>query len=129
MLLQAPDGESLRQWDPACFPIVEHPQKNGQAKSANKVITKRITKKVEELSQVLWNYHTTLYSTTQETPFRLTFDIEAVILVEIREPSPKTALFQHAQNEEEMQVNLDLLQEAHEVAHIKEYATKACVAR
>ncbi|RDX78394.1 hypothetical protein CR513_41343, partial [Mucuna pruriens] len=42
------------------------------------------------------------HSSTNETPFRLTFSTEAVILVEIGEPSPRTALFQLAENEDEL---------------------------
>ncbi|RDX62707.1 hypothetical protein CR513_58928, partial [Mucuna pruriens] len=66
----------------------------------------------EELPQVLWSYHTTPpHSTTQETPFRLMFEIDAVILIEIDELSPRAIFFQPAQNEEEIRANLDLLQE------------------
>ncbi|RDX60863.1 hypothetical protein CR513_60966, partial [Mucuna pruriens] len=54
---------------------------------------------------------------------------EAMILVEIGEPSPRTALFELGENEEELRANLDLLQEAREIAHIREYAMKARVAR
>ncbi|RDY04654.1 hypothetical protein CR513_11618, partial [Mucuna pruriens] len=39
-------------------------------------------------TQVLWLYHTIPYSIAQETPFRLTFDMNAMILVEIEEPFP-----------------------------------------
>ncbi|RDY02346.1 hypothetical protein CR513_14209, partial [Mucuna pruriens] len=52
-----------------------------------------------------------------------------MILVEIGEPSPRTALFEPAVNEEELRANLDLLQEIREITHIKEYAAKARVAR
>ncbi|RDY06839.1 hypothetical protein CR513_09110, partial [Mucuna pruriens] len=90
------------------------------AEADNKVILKGLQKRlekengrwVEELPQVLWSYHTTPYSTTNETPFRLTFGTEAVI-----------------PNEEELRANLDLLQEAWEIAHVREYAVKARVAR
>ncbi|RDX89907.1 hypothetical protein CR513_28302, partial [Mucuna pruriens] len=58
-------------------------------------------------------------------PFHLTFNTKVVILVEIGESSPRIALFQPSQNEEELRVNLDLLQEAREVAHVKEYAIEA----
>ena len=37
----------------------------------------------EELPNILWAYKTTTRTATGETPFRLTFDIEAVIPVEI----------------------------------------------
>ncbi|RDX89001.1 hypothetical protein CR513_29340, partial [Mucuna pruriens] len=52
-----------------------------------------------------------------------------MILVEIGESSPRTTLFESAANEEELRTNLDLLQEVREIAHIKEYAAKARVAR
>ena len=37
----------------------------------------------EELSNVLWAYRTTTRTPTGETPFKLTYGIEAVIPVEI----------------------------------------------
>ncbi|RDX85862.1 hypothetical protein CR513_32889, partial [Mucuna pruriens] len=97
---------------------------NGQAEAANSVILRGLWRRLEEakgrwaeeLPQVLWSYHTTPNYSTNETPFRLTFSIEVVILVEIGEPSPKTALIQSTENEDELRVNLDLLQEAREVA-------------
>ncbi|RDY09022.1 hypothetical protein CR513_06681, partial [Mucuna pruriens] len=52
-----------------------------------------------------------------------------MILVEIGEPSPRTTLFEPSGNEEELRANLDLVQEAKEIAHVKEYAIKARVAR
>ncbi|RDX76952.1 hypothetical protein CR513_42996, partial [Mucuna pruriens] len=62
------------------------------------------------------------YSSTNETPFHLTFSIEVVILVEIGEPSPKTALIQSTENEDE-------LREARDIVQVKEYAMKARAAR
>ncbi|RDX87782.1 Tf2-9, partial [Mucuna pruriens] len=119
------------------FTSVEHPQSNGQAEAANKVILRGLRRRleeakgrwVEELPQVLWSYHTTPHSTTNETPFRLTFGTEAMIPVEIGEPSPRMALFEPSKNEEELRANLDLVQEAKEIAHVKEYAIKARAAR
>ncbi|RDX69754.1 hypothetical protein CR513_51085, partial [Mucuna pruriens] len=119
------------------FTSVEHPQSNGQAEVANKVILRELRKRLEEakgqwakeLPQVLWTYHTTPHSTTNETPFRLTFGTEAMIPVEIGEPSPRIALFEPSRNEEELKTNLDLLHEAREIAHVKEYAMKTRAAR
>ncbi|RDX97493.1 Tf2-9, partial [Mucuna pruriens] len=110
---------------------------NGQAKAANRVILRGLRRRleeakgrwVEELPQVIWSYHTTPHSTTGETPFRLTYGSEAMIPVEIGEPSPRTTLFEPTVNEEELRANLDLLQEVREIAHVKEYAAKARVAR
>ncbi|RDX82717.1 Pol polyprotein, partial [Mucuna pruriens] len=95
------------------FMLVKQPHMNGQVEAANK------GRWAEELPQVLWSYHTTPHSSTNETSFRLTLDTEAVILVEIREPLPWTILFQPVENEDEIRVNLDLLQEAHEVAQVR----------
>ncbi|RDX74023.1 hypothetical protein CR513_46272, partial [Mucuna pruriens] len=108
------------------FTSVEHPQSKDQAEAANKVILKGLQKRLEE---VLWSYHTTPHSTTNEIPFRLTFGTEAVIPVEIGEPSARTTLFEQSKNEDELRANLDLLQELRETAHIREYAVKARVAR
>nr|KYP60953.1 Transposon Ty3-I Gag-Pol polyprotein [Cajanus cajan] len=60
---------------------VEHPQTNGQAEAANKVILRELKKRLgnakgqwaDELPSILWAYHCTPQSTTQETPYRLTF--------------------------------------------------------
>ncbi|RDY09532.1 hypothetical protein CR513_06089, partial [Mucuna pruriens] len=83
------------------FTLVEHSQTNSQAESPNKVILRGLRRRleeekgrwIEELPQVLWSYHITPHSTTHETHFRLTFDTKAMILVEIKEPYPRTALF------------------------------------
>ncbi|RDX88936.1 Tf2-11, partial [Mucuna pruriens] len=119
------------------FTSVEHPQVNGQAEAANRVILRGLRRRLEEakgrwaekLPKVLWSYHTTPHSTTGKTPFRLTYGLDAMIPVEIGEPSPRIALFEPTVNEEELRENLDLLQEVREIAHIKEYAAKARVAR
>ncbi|XP_068466216.1 uncharacterized protein [Phaseolus vulgaris] len=74
---------------------VEHPQTNSQAEAANKVILNDLKKRLgpakgnwtEELLEVLWAYRCTPQSTTQETPYSLTYDTEAMIPVEIGEPS------------------------------------------
>ncbi|RDX88901.1 Tf2-6, partial [Mucuna pruriens] len=63
------------------FTWIEHSQSNNQAEATNKVILRGLQRQLEEakgrwvddLPQVLWSYHTTPHSTTNETPFRLTF--------------------------------------------------------
>ncbi|RDX76167.1 hypothetical protein CR513_43871, partial [Mucuna pruriens] len=68
------------------LPLVEHPQKNGQVESTNKVILRGLRRRleeakgrwVEELPQVLWSYHITPHSTTQETRFCLTVGTKEV---------------------------------------------------
>ncbi|XP_072071426.1 uncharacterized protein [Arachis hypogaea] len=82
------------------FSSVEHPQSNGQVEAANKVILKGLKKRLEgkkgswadELASVLWSYRTSLQSSTGETPFQLTYGVDAVIPVEIGEPSPRLLL-------------------------------------
>ncbi|RDY13326.1 Gypsy retrotransposon integrase-like protein 1, partial [Mucuna pruriens] len=133
MTVEFCEGLKIKQ----LFTSVEHPQANGQAEAANRIILRGLRKRLEEakgrwaeeLPQVLWSYHTTSHSTTKETPFRLTFGTDAVIPVEIREPSPRTALFEPGRNEEELRVILDMLQETREIAHVKEYAVKARAAK
>ena len=74
---------------------VEHPQTNGQAEVANKVLLNELRKRLdtakgrwtEELPEVLWAYRCTPQSTTQETPYSLTYGTEAMIPVEVREPT------------------------------------------
>uniref|UniRef100_A0A151UDD1 Integrase catalytic domain-containing protein n=1 Tax=Cajanus cajan TaxID=3821 RepID=A0A151UDD1_CAJCA len=77
------------------FTLVEHPQSNGQAEAANKVILTELKKRLgsakgawaEELPEVLWAYQCTPQSTTKETPFLLTYGDDAMIPVEVGEPS------------------------------------------
>ncbi|RDX62670.1 Tf2-9, partial [Mucuna pruriens] len=107
-----------------------------RAEAANKVILRGLRRCleeakgrwVEELSQVLWLYHTTPHSTTNETHFLLTFCTEAVIPIEIGESSPRTTFFEQGENEQELRANLDMLQEVREVVHVREYAVKTRVA-
>ncbi|XP_070047081.1 uncharacterized protein [Nicotiana tomentosiformis] len=77
-----------------------HPVANGQAKSTNKIIINNLKKRLEkskgnwpeELPGVLLAYRTTANTATGETPFLLVYGSEALIPVEIGEPSTKFAL-------------------------------------
>ncbi|XP_016164461.1 uncharacterized protein LOC107606980 [Arachis ipaensis] len=59
------------------FSSVEHPQTNGLAEAANKVILHDLRKKLDEakglwvelIPEIIWGYNTTVHSTTKETPF------------------------------------------------------------
>ncbi|XP_057730600.1 uncharacterized protein LOC130945929 [Arachis stenosperma] len=109
------------------FSSVEHPRTNGQVESANKVILSGLKKRLDnkkgawadELASVLWSYRTTEQSSTKETPFRLTYGVDAVIPVEIGEPSPRLLL-----KGVEETVEKDLIEEAREMAHLTETALK-----
>jgi len=77
---------------------VEHPQANGLAEAANKVILRGIRRRMdtaktrwdEELNTVLWDYRTTPHSTTSKSPFRLTYGTEVVIPIELTELTWRT---------------------------------------
>nr|KYP59973.1 Retrotransposable element Tf2 [Cajanus cajan] len=90
------------------FTSVEHPQSNGQAESANKVILSGLKKRVQdsgtswvdELPRVLWSYHMTVHSSTQDTPFNLVYRTDAMIPIEIAEPSVRSICFSEEESEQ-----------------------------
>ncbi|XP_025664516.1 uncharacterized protein [Arachis hypogaea] len=100
---------------------------NGQVEAANKVILlglkKWLDKKkgawADELASFLWSYRTTQQSSTGETPFCLTYGVDAMIPVEISEPSPRLLL-----GGVEEAVEKDLVDEAREMAHLSKVALK-----
>ncbi|XP_020230260.1 uncharacterized protein LOC109811036 [Cajanus cajan] len=116
---------------------VEHPQTNGQAKAANKVILRELKKRmgnakgqwVEELPSILWAYHCTPQSTTQETPYRLTYGADTMIPVEFGETSHRCQVFDSEQNVQETAIDLDLIDELREEARIHEEACKLRASR
>ncbi|XP_072077868.1 uncharacterized protein [Arachis hypogaea] len=77
------------------FSSVEHPQINGQVESANKIIGKG------------------------ETPFRLTYGLEAVIPIEVGDPNPRRTV--GGNNEE---AERDFTDEVKSVAYLRELALK-----
>ena len=111
---------------------VKHPQTNGQAEAANKVILRELKKRLgdakgrwaDELLEVLWAYRCTPQSTTQETPYCLAYGVDAMIPVEIGEPSLRCRLFDTRLNEESMLTSLDLVQELRDQVRIREEASK-----
>lgn len=119
------------------FSSVEHPQMNGLAEATNKVLLTGLKKRLhiangswaEEVGQVLWSYHTTPHSSTDETPYKLVYGSNAVIPVEIGEPTVRTKVFQVGRNSKELWINLDLIEEEREKAHLKEVASKLRAAR
>uniref|UniRef100_A0A2N9IVS7 Integrase catalytic domain-containing protein n=1 Tax=Fagus sylvatica TaxID=28930 RepID=A0A2N9IVS7_FAGSY len=75
------------------FSTPAYPQGNGQAESSNKTLLDGIKKClekakgrwVEELPSILWTYRTTPRSSTGETPFSLTYGVEADLAEERRD--------------------------------------------
>ena len=70
----------------------------------------------EELPNVLWAYRTTARTLTGETPFKLTYGIEAVIPVEVGVTSTRRAAFSEEENDDKLRLNLDYLDEVREEA-------------
>jgi hypothetical protein len=119
------------------FISVEHPQANGQAESANKVILKalkrRLSRKgeawVAHLTAILWSYHTTPQSSTGEAPFTMVYGADAMIPAEVNPPSSRRETTTAQENNEALQENLDLIQEVRDKTHFREFATKQRVGR
>ena len=65
----------------------------------------------EELPSVLWAYRPTMRTPTGETPFRLTYGNEAVILAEIGLTSYRVDNHNEARNDEAIRLQLDLIDE------------------
>ncbi|GAU39244.1 hypothetical protein TSUD_396900 [Trifolium subterraneum] len=91
------------------FTSVEHPQTNGQAKAANR--------------------NHSPHSTTGETPFRLTYGTEAVIPVEMEEPSSRIE-YPHEEdiNDELLIEELDLVEELRTGTSLREATLKQKIA-
>jgi ribonuclease HI/transposase InsO family protein len=109
------------------FTSVAHPQANGQAEVANRIILDGLKKRVErsrntwvdELLPILWAYRTTCKATTGETQFMLAYGAEAVVPVEIMHASPRVESFEPSTNEEGMKLALDLIDEVRDEAHAR----------
>ena len=96
-----------------------HPQANGQVEVTNRSLLKIIKTRLEvakgiwpdELPSVLWAYRTTARTTTGETPFRLAYASDAVILAEVGLTSYRVENYDEDKNEEAMHLQLDLVDE------------------
>ena len=65
----------------------------------------------DELLGVLWAYKTAVRTPTGETPFRLAYGSEAVILAEVHMANHRVMKYQDKDNEEQLRLNLDLIDE------------------
>jgi len=116
---------------------VEHPQTNGQAEAAYKVILVELRKRLdsakgqwpEELVEVLWGYRCTPQSATNESLFSLVYGANAMIPLEIGEPSLRRELYDSTHNHQNMATHLDLLPQLREKAQIRNLAVKQRAAR
>ncbi|XP_016205400.1 uncharacterized protein LOC107645794 [Arachis ipaensis] len=119
------------------FSSVEHPQTNGQAEAANRVILQAIKKKLDNakgewselIPEVLWSYNTTIQTTTGETPFKLVYGSEALIPVEVGVPTLRADLYDEQHNINTINAELDLAEENWEITVIKQRAQKQLAER
>ena len=74
---------------------------------------------VEELPHVLWTYRTTPRRSTGETPFSMTYGVEAVIPLESGFPTTRTSSFNPKDNDEHLARGLDLIDEKRENAMVQ----------
>ena len=63
----------------------------------------------DELPGVLWAYRTTVRTPTGETPFKLAYESEAVIPVEVHMANHRVTMYQDKDNKEQLRLNLDLI--------------------
>ena len=66
---------------------------------------------VDELPHVLWTYRTTPRRSLEETPFSMTYGVEAVIPLETRFPMLETSLFTLDSNDNLLEKSPDLVEE------------------
>ncbi|XP_057418919.1 uncharacterized protein LOC130713140 [Lotus japonicus] len=114
------------------FALVEHPQSNGQVESANKVILNGVKKRLgeakglwaDELITVIWAYNTTLQSTTGETPFKLTYGVDAMIPVEVQDVTFRVATYNEEHNDMNRLVDLNLADETQAEVRLRQAVVK-----
>ena len=109
------------------FSAVSHPQSNGQTEAVNKIIKHTLKAKLEdrkgnwpeELPNVLWSYNMTPRTTTEESPFNLTYGCEAMIPVELGAGSFRRDNFNPEVNEVNHRLHLDMLEETRSGAQLR----------
>ena len=100
-----------------------YPQENGHAEATNKTLIKILKKTCEsnkfsdwpeKLIDALWAYRTSIRTPTGQTPYVLTFEIEAVLPYKIFLPSLRVQLDQEvseSEHRESLLAQLKLLDE------------------
>ena len=101
-----------------------HPQANGQVEVTNWSLLKIIKTQLEgvkgiwpdKLPSILWAYWTTARTPTGETPFRLAYENDVVIPIEIGLTSYRVENYVEKKNEEAIHLQLDLMDEVRATA-------------
>ena len=62
-----------------------------------------------ELPSILWAYMTIVRTPTGETPFKLAYENDAMILAEVGLTTFKVAHYEDKENEKQLYLNLDLI--------------------
>ncbi|XP_015945027.1 uncharacterized protein LOC107470151 [Arachis duranensis] len=98
------------------FTSVGHPQANGQAEAANKIILDGLKKRLQDIKGSLGrgapssvmgiSDYTPVWG---ETPFRLTYGIEAMVPVKVNEQSPRVRFYDEIGNIQAHKEELKLL--------------------
>nr|GEV03305.1 reverse transcriptase domain-containing protein [Tanacetum cinerariifolium] len=115
------------------FASIKHPQSNGLVERANRSLGEGIKARldegnknwIEKLPCVLWAHRTMIKSSHGDTPFSLTYGMQAVIPEKIRMPTYRTEVVDTAHNNKELRLNLDLLEERSECTAIREAKSKS----
>ena len=74
----------------------------------------------EKLPEILWAYRCTPQTSTGETLFNLTYGMDAMLPVEVNEPTLRRQIEDWNINNECLRTDLDLIEELRERAKIKE---------
>ncbi|XP_070012886.1 uncharacterized protein [Nicotiana sylvestris] len=77
-----------------------------------------------ELPGVLWAYRTTTKSSMGETPFSLVYGTEALIPMEVGEPTLRYFRVDEESNNEAMLINFELLEERRDMSRVRMEAQK-----
>ena len=94
-------------------------QANGQAEVGNRSLLKIIKTRLEEakgvwpdeLPGVLWAYRAMVRTPTGETPFKLAYGSEIMILAEVHMANYRMMKYEEKDNEEQLRLNLNLISE------------------
>ena len=76
----------------------------------------------DELGSVLWPYRITDQSIIGETPFKLTYSVDAIIVVEVKKPSLQVIF--RSISSQALQEEVNVANRAREIAHIRKRTLK-----